>query len=56
MGSIFSAIGKYAPIVLKWIVNVGPLVYEGVRWGKKIFKELKNKEKPTNPTKPCSNK
>ena len=40
MGPILANILKY----LKLIVRIGPILYEGVKWGKRIYNELKKKE------------
>lgn len=31
----------------KLIVQLGPIVYQGIVWGKKIYKEINKKDKPT---------
>jgi len=34
---------KFIPIVLKYMINVGPLLYEAVKFGIKVVKEIKSR-------------
>jgi hypothetical protein len=50
MGAFFAILAKiarYAPVVLKYAVNIGPLAYEAIKWGKKVIQELKAKKSKT---------
>jgi hypothetical protein len=43
---------KYVPVFLKYLVNVGPLLYESAKWGFKIFREFRTKKEITPPIDP----
>lgn len=36
-------IAKYAWTVVKFVAQAGPIIYEGVKWVKKIIQEIKKK-------------
>jgi len=35
---------KFFPVALKYLVNVGPLLYEAAKWGLKIVREFRTKK------------
>jgi len=37
---------KYIPIFLKYLINVGPMVYEVTRWGIRVVREFRSGKKP----------
>ena len=43
MGPVLVNIIKYARL----IIQLGPIIYEGIKWGKRIYQEIKKKDKPT---------
>jgi hypothetical protein len=49
-----NAVFRLIPIIFKYIVNIGPLVYEATKWGIKVIREIKSGKKPAKaePVKP----
>jgi hypothetical protein len=43
MGNLVTKLLKMIPVALKWIIQVGPLVWEAKNWVVKIIKESKRK-------------
>jgi hypothetical protein len=43
---------KYIPIFLKYLINVGPMVYEVARWGIRIVREFRTKKEVKPPIEP----
>ena len=43
MGSILSNLLKLIPTILKWVIQLLPLLYEGVKWVIRIIREVKKK-------------
>ena len=43
---------KFLPVFLKYLVNVGPLIYETAKWGFKIVREFKTKKEAKPPLEP----
>ncbi|TSA35555.1 MAG: hypothetical protein D4R64_09275 [Porphyromonadaceae bacterium] len=52
MGAIFRII----LVSLKYLVNIGPLVYEGTKWGIRIVKEFRMGKKVLRVLEPGSEK
>jgi len=42
-----NAIFRISLTILKYLVNIGPLIYEGTRWGIRIVKEIRSGKKVT---------
>ena len=43
---------KYIPVFLKYLINVGPMVYEVARWGIRVVREFKTKKEIKPPIEP----
>ncbi|MCX6223320.1 MAG: hypothetical protein NTV01_00965 [Bacteroidia bacterium] len=43
---------KYFPVFLKYLINVGPVVYETAKWGFKIVREFRSKKQIKPKTEP----
>lgn len=42
-----NAIFRMIPVILKYLINVGPLAYEAAKWGIRVVREIKlNRRKP----------
>jgi len=46
---------KFIPIILKYMINVGPLLYEAVKFGIKVVKDIKPKTSTSLPEKDRAN-
>jgi len=44
-----NALFRIIPIILKYLVNVGPLAFEAAEWGIKIFREFRKPKKKIAP-------
>ena len=57
MGRILSHLLKWIPVILKWIIQIGPLLWEATKWVIRICKELKKKTpSETGGTRPVDKK
>jgi hypothetical protein len=39
------AVWKFIPMFLKYLVNIGPLVYEATKWGIRVVREFRSGRK-----------
>ena len=41
-----NAVFRLIPIIFKYLVNIGPLIYEATKWGIKVVREIKSDKNP----------